>query len=130
MLLDTTFLIDLMVGDSKAIAKAQKLEVEGIPRAIGAPTVFELWSGIAQSDKPEDEKKRIQEIVVSITQLPLDTRSAIMGGTIYGELATKGETIDPEDAMLGGIAKANNETILTRNVKHFGKIEDLVLETY
>ncbi len=53
-----------------------------------------------------------------------------MGGSIYGELLAKGETIDPEDAMLAGIAKSHHEKVLTRNVKHFSRIEGLTIETY
>jgi tRNA(fMet)-specific endonuclease VapC len=130
MLLDTTFLIDLMVGDQKAVAKARELEKEGIPIALGTPSVFELWSGISQSRKPEDQKRKIKELLTAFIQYHLDTESAVVGGSVYGALAARGETIDPEDAMLAGIAKVHHEKILTRNVKHFSKIEESIVETY
>lgn len=38
--------------------------------------------------------------------------------------------IDPEDAMIAGIALINNETVLTKNVEHFSRIRDLKIETY
>jgi len=38
--------------------------------------------------------------------------------------------IDPEDAMLAGIAIQNNEPLLTRNRKDFIGIPELKLETY
>lgn len=38
--------------------------------------------------------------------------------------------IDPEDAMIAGIALINDESVLTRNVEHFSRIRDLKIETY
>lgn len=38
--------------------------------------------------------------------------------------------IDPEDAMIAGIALLSNETILTKNVEHFSRIRNLKIETY
>jgi predicted nucleic acid-binding protein len=38
--------------------------------------------------------------------------------------------IDPEDAMLAGIAIQDNEHLLTRNRKDFAGIPELQLETY
>ncbi len=38
--------------------------------------------------------------------------------------------IDPEDAMIAGIALINNESVLTKNVEHFSRIRDLKIETY
>jgi predicted nucleic acid-binding protein len=38
--------------------------------------------------------------------------------------------MDPEDAMIAGIAKSNNKKILTRNLKHFQGIENVTTESY
>lgn len=38
--------------------------------------------------------------------------------------------IDPEDAMIAGIALINDESVLTKNVEHFSRIRDLKIETY
>lgn len=38
--------------------------------------------------------------------------------------------INIEDIMLAGIALTHNESIITRNIKHFSKIEGLKIETY
>jgi predicted nucleic acid-binding protein len=42
----------------------------------------------------------------------------------------EGAKIDPEGAMLAGIAIKNNEPILTRNRKDFVGISDMKLEYY
>lgn len=45
-------------------------------------------------------------------------------------IENEGEIIDIEDIMIGAIAKRNNETIITRNKKHFEKIPGLKIASY
>jgi len=62
--------------------------------------------------------------------LPLNEESAIIAGEIGAQLVIQGETIDAVDIMIGAIAKHNNETLITRNKKHFEKIPGLKIESY
>ena len=130
MIADTSFIIDIMAKDAAAVRKAQALEDAGTTIIVGTPTVFELFVGVARSGKPEEEKSRIITILSSISQLSMDSPSASAGGLIYGEKMKAGRTIDPEDAMIAGIAKVNAEKILTKNIKHFSDIEGVTLENY
>ncbi len=91
---------------------------------------LELFAGVAQSRKPEEEKSKIITTLSSISQLSLDSPSASAGGLIYGEKMRTGRTIDPEDAMIAGIAKVNAEKVLTRNTKHFSDIDGVNVENY
>ena len=113
-----------------AIRKARALEDIGLSIVIATPTVFELFAGVALSRKPEEEKSKIITTLLSISQLSMDSPSASAGGLIYGEKMRTGRTIDPEDAMIAGIAKVNTEKILTRNTKHFSDIEGVIIENY
>ena len=119
-----------MAKDPAAIRKARALEDIGLSIVIGTPTVFELFAGVALSRKPEEEKSKIITTLLSISQLSMDSPSASAGGLIYGEKMRTGRTIDPEDAMIAGIAKVNTEKILTRNTKHFSDIERVIIENY
>jgi tRNA(fMet)-specific endonuclease VapC len=130
LIADTSFIIDIMAKDPSAIRKAQALEETGLSIVIGTPTLFELFAGVAQSRKPEEEKSKIITTLSSISQLSLDSPSARAGGLIYGEKMRTGRTIDPEDAMIAGIAKVNAEKVLTRNTKHFSDIEGVNVENY
>jgi tRNA(fMet)-specific endonuclease VapC len=130
LIADTSFIIDIMAKDPAAIRKARALEETGVNIVIGTPTVFELFAGVAQSRKPEEEKSKIITTLSSISQLSLDSPSASAGGLIFGEKMNAGRTIDPEDAMIAGIAKVNAEKVLTRNTKHFSDIEGVIVENY
>lgn len=130
MLGDTTFLIDLMLKDEGAVNKTESLLRDSVPILVGTPTVFELYIGVGLSRKSEEEKDKVLATLRSLTQLSLDTNSAILAGLIYAQKSSEGFTIDPEDAMLAGIAVENQQPILTRNKRHFSGIPDLKVETY
>jgi predicted nucleic acid-binding protein len=130
LLADTSFLIDLMVGDKAAVEKAREIEAKGTPLIVSAPTVFELYVGIFLSRKAEEGKARVMVVLESLPFLPLDVESSKAGSRIYGEKKRMGSTVDPEDAMVAGIARVHGEKVLTRNLKHFQGIEGVNVESY
>ncbi|MFH2109773.1 MAG: type II toxin-antitoxin system VapC family toxin [Candidatus Bathyarchaeota archaeon] len=130
MLADTSFIIDLMLGDEAALQKAREIEAGNKPLMVSAPTVFELYVGLSLSRKPEEEKRKILEVLRSLPFLPLDYESSQAGGLIYGDKQRSGSRVDPEDAMVAGIAKVNGKKLLTRNLKHFQGIEGVLVEPY
>lgn len=129
MILDTSFIIDLLKGSRSAVDKATELENSGKPMLATTISVFEIWQG-ADDIKNEGKKRRILDMMSSFGMLVLDFDSATEGGEIHGKLAKKGILIEPEDSMIAGIAKAHGETLLTKNTKHFSRIEGLRIETY
>jgi tRNA(fMet)-specific endonuclease VapC len=130
LIADTSFLIDIMMKDPAALDKARDVEKSGSTVSVGAPSIFELFAGVALTRRSDEEKSKIMSTVASLPQLPLDFQSARAGGRIYGRKAKAGSKIDPEDAMLAGIAHIRGEPIITRNVKHFTDIEGVKVETY
>ncbi|MHA1930205.1 MAG: type II toxin-antitoxin system VapC family toxin [Candidatus Thorarchaeota archaeon] len=130
MILDTSFVIDLLRGNKRALKRIKELEAESISTNISAPSVFELFVGISLTKKPSIEKKKILDVLLSWGTLALDSECAAIAGKIHGQLISEGQMIDPEDSMIAGIAIKNNESVLTRNTKHFDRIPDLVTEKY
>ena len=130
MIADTCFIIDIMRNNPEAIAKAQEIEKNNTPLLVTAPTVFELNVGLSLSSKPLEEKEKIQEVLDSLPFIPLDYTASIEAGRIYGDKRKQGETIDPQDAMIAGIARSVGEKILTRNIKHFSGIEKVSIDSY
>ena len=63
MIADTSFVVDIMAKDPAAIGKARQLEREDVTIAVGSPTVFELFAGVALSRKAEEEKSKIMTIL-------------------------------------------------------------------
>lgn len=129
MILDTSFIIDLMKNNGNALEKAKELERSSLPVRATAISVFELWQGL-EDIQNEKKREKIELFLSSMGLLSFDVYSAKKAGTLYAELERKGETIEPEDCMIAGIALFHDETILTRNKKHFEKIKNLKIKSY
>ena len=130
MLADTTFLIDIMKNDTSAVQKAKDLSDASVSILVGTPTIFELYVGVGLSLRSSEEREKVLSVLRSLPHLPLDAASASKAGIIYAQRIKEKTKIDPEDAMLAGIAIQNNEPLLTRNRKDFTGIPELKLETY
>lgn len=130
MILDTSFILDLMEEDKGAVARYVKLSENNEIVRVCAPTIFELWTGIACSSSPEAEKAKVSNALSQFDVIKFDGRCAEKAGEINGSLIRGGRRIDPEDTMIAGTALLENETVLTRNVKHFSRVLGLRVETY
>lgn len=129
MILDTTFVVDLIKGNSNAVSKLKQLEKENILYGITTPTIYELWSGLVSLEKTEKEIQNTTSLIKEQLIYLFDEQSAEEAGKIDGELIKKGQKIDPEDCMIAGIAITNNQKVLT-NDEHFNRIEGLKVEGY
>ena len=129
MILDTSFIIDLIKNRQNAIQKAQELEKTSTPIRTTTISVFELWQGLEDLQNKE-KRERIDHFLSSIGLLSFDLPSAKRAGIIFSELERKGEMIEAEDCMIAGIAQWHNEPILTRNKKHFERIKGIQIQDY
>ena len=129
MILETSFVVDFLKGDEDAVSKMQSLIDQNILYEITTPTIFELWGGLVNLEKPEKELQRITSLLEGIIIFPLDEESAKIAGNVDGQLVKRGLKIDTEDSMIAGIAIKNNKKVLTRD-KHFDRIEGLKIESY
>lgn len=129
MILETSFLIDLLRNEKNAVAKLRSLVDNDEVLGIASPTIFELWTGLYALGKTETEKNRISSTIKNLILYNLDDESARVSGKINGELIKKGIKIDPEDCMIAGIAIKNNKKVLTRD-GHFERMGGLKIEGY
>jgi len=131
MLLDTSFLIDLLRGNNpNALEKAKELDNKFERKSIASISIMELWRGAMQSHLQEIEKRDINNLLSSLLIHPFNENEAKKAGEVEAELKKSGKMIDLEDIMIAGIALVHNEIILTRNKKHFSKIKGINIESY
>ena len=132
ILLDTTFLIDLLKEREHAIEKAEELSSRD-SLATTYVNVYELLLGIYSLSRIDHNKKlRDAELLLDrLHVLKLDMQSAIGSAKIGGNLALTGSIIGDTDNMIAGIALANNiNTVVTRDKEHFRRIKGLKVESY
>lgn len=129
MILDTTAIIDLLRDDLDLVEKIKMLNKERTSLFFTSVSVFEIWQG-SEDIKDKDKLEKIHVLLDSLGSHDLDIPSSKVAGSIHAELRKKGQIIDSEDSMIAGIAESNGEVILTRNVKHFSRIQGIRIETY
>ena len=120
ILVDTDVLIDYLNDRSPmaervaALIKADALQTTSI-------NCFELLSG-AHAGKRGD---RTREFVDNVPVLYLDLPSAKKAAQIRQALERVGAAIEMADSLIAGIALENDLDLLTRNRRHFERIEGL-----
>lgn len=130
MILDTTVLVDLLRGDERTRARVEALEARGEILWIPTPAVFEVWEGTERAERSAEARRRVSEFLEGYTVLPFESNHAARAGVMSGILARRGEMVDPVDAQIAGMALVEGRPVLTRNVKHFRRVEGLRVETY
>ena len=131
MILDTSYLIDLLRGKNEnVIKKANELDNRFTIKSISSVSVMELWRGALQNLDSAAEKKKVNELINSLNILSFTSEVAKKAGEIEAELIKNGNMVDLEDIMIAATAMTRNEKVLTRNIQHFSRISGLALESY
>ena len=126
MLLDTTFLIDLLDQlDAAENALAGLIEGE-TPVAVSPLTVYETGIGLRES-----EYARFDEILASMVVLPLGHTESRRALSIQRTLGDRGEPIGDIDSLIAATAvESADPQVLTRNTDEFARVDELEVETY
>jgi len=129
VILDTGFLIDLLAGDPDAEVVADELDESG-RAAVSVITVMELYEGIHLAERTDQEHRRVVELLDGINSRPVTGDVATTAGEVSAVLSQRGLPIGVEDVLIGSTALVANEPVVTRNVRHFERIDGLDVREY
>ena len=127
--LETTFLVDMLRNEASAVDKVEAFLRTGETITVAAPTVVELLSN-AYRNRHVAERQAIERFCREVTILPLDGEAARQAARIDAQLIEEGNVIDFADVLIAGIALLHDETLVTRNDKHFRRIPNLNVMRY
>ncbi len=132
---DTSFLLDLARGPGSRIGGKARARLRGLraaddPLATTRFNVAELLVGVARSRDPDAERRKIENLLRPFTILEFHAGSAEAFGRIVGHLQATGIPIGDMDALIGAVALKAGHAVVTRNVRHFGRIPGLQVITY
>ncbi len=85
-----------------------------------------MFKGAFRSNQ-KDATEKLLGLLTNFKILDFNFQASEKAGKIFEELRVKGKTTDPLDLMIASIVLTNNETLLTRNLKHFKNIPDFEL---
>lgn len=75
--------------------------------------------------------ERVREVVRRAQIiLPFDEAAAEVYGTLRAQLERQGKRLDEPDLRIASIALAHDLTLVTGNVRHFGRVPDLRVENW
>jgi tRNA(fMet)-specific endonuclease VapC len=126
-LLDTNVCIVYLKGRNEHLK--QKLEATSIQEIVVCSVVkAELCFGAMKSANPERNLALQQAFLEQFVSLPFDNFAATTFGVIRAQLETKGTPIGAYDLQIAAIALVNNLTLVTHNIREFGRVEGLQIE--
>jgi tRNA(fMet)-specific endonuclease VapC len=122
---DTDVLIDFLRGRGQA---AKRVALELTTRSFGttAITAFELRSGARTSN----QLKGIDTLLDAMTLLSFGPEEARVAADLRRQLESQGQAIGMADYMIAAVCIANDGVLLTRNRRHFERVEGLKLSTF
>ena len=129
MILDSTFLVDVLRGRGDVAELIEELDASGTP-FVSAVTTMELSEGIHLAEATERERTAVEELLTEVNELPFDRECAMRAGRISAELSSSGERIDVADVMIGATALVHGRPVVTGNADNFERIEELSVVSY
>lgn len=128
MLLDSTFINDLVRGRVDADRMLDELLDRGAPVALSSLTVFEV--GIGLRGEAEQYRQQFSAVIDGIETADLGVAETRRALSIQRDLYARGEPIGAVDVLIAGIAAERGENVLTRNVEEFERVDAIDVETY
>jgi tRNA(fMet)-specific endonuclease VapC len=126
-LLDSTWLVEYLRGDSKFIQAIRERLPDRL--AMSIITLAELYSGVSRSRDSAKADREVQRVVSQVAVLGIDDTIARIWGREDARLTLAGQKIGDVDLFIAATALAHGFTLCTQNRKHFERIEGLKIES-
>ena len=98
--------------------------------AMSAVTYHELYFGSLNSQRVEHNLLTLQALIERVPVIPWSINAAASAARVRLVLKRSGQPIGAWDTQIGGHALALNVTLVTNNLREFGRIEDLRVESW
>ena len=126
-LLDTNICIYYMKGLFDLDMQIEEVGNENC--FISEITLAELKFGVANSKNKEKNRSALSDFLEGVNIVPIYNALDLYADE-KARLRIEGKTVDDFDLLIGATAIINNMTLVTNNVKHFGRIENIVIEDW
>lgn len=101
--------------------------IHQIPRVVSVIVVKELVRGAASSARPLERRAQLDRLLADLATEDFTLNDAEVAGALSARLRQAGTPIGDIDTLIAGQALARGWTVVTRNVRHFGRVEGLPL---
>jgi tRNA(fMet)-specific endonuclease VapC len=123
-LLDTNTCIYIIKrSPEQVVGRFKRLRVGDV--GVSAITVCELQFGVSNSSQPERNQRALTEFLGPLEVLDFPAGASAVYGEIRTHLQRAGKPIGSYDLLLAAQALHGNLTLVTNNVREFGRVPDL-----
>lgn len=128
-LLDTNILIDI---SRRKLNAAYELLLNSDAGLFKVPAVVkaELLLGAEKSMQPEEERLKVESLLLPFEIVPFDETCAAQYAKIRTALEGKGQHIGDNDYLIAATALAHGAVLVTNNVDEFKRVPGLSLECW
>jgi len=122
-LIDTDWIIDHLNEVEKVKRKLEELAPEGL--ALSIVSLAEVYEGVFYSYDPEESEKALKEFLTGVSILGIEEEICKIFGKERGRLRKEGKIVGDFDLLIASTCLHHNLTLLSNNVRHFERIENL-----
>ena len=127
-LLDTNTCVYAIKRDPRVLRSLQEHSPDDF--GISAITVAELWFGAAKSSRPQQTRSSVDAFLKPFEVLPFAGEAAEEYAEIRLQLERVGRPIGERDLLIAATAKSRRLTVVTHNVREFGRVPGLNVEDW
>jgi tRNA(fMet)-specific endonuclease VapC len=127
ILLDTDICIELLRGNANVIEKRKGYDEKV---AISFMSVAELFYGAENSDNAGENTRLIEDFLLTIEVIHSDIDILIKFGELKAILGSAGNILADADIFIAATTLAKCNMLITGNINHFRRIEELRLEIW
>jgi len=121
MIIDSSYLFDLMAGDPAAFSKGAELVDDGEMQWLPTPVVAETYYGVATA-RSETTEQEVRNRLLGYPRIDVDEEIARKAGMLLAEAddTVGGEAgVGTNDAYIAAMAAILDDAVLTDNVDDF-----------
>lgn len=126
--LDTSELVAVLRASSPDCrAGYDQAALAGVDRRVSVIVVQELVRGAETSAYPPRRRRQLERLLTGLTVEDFRRADAEAAGELSARLRQRGSPIGDIDTLIAGQALVRGWTVVTRNVRHFGRVAGLPL---
>lgn len=127
-MLDTNLCIRII--RDKPGGSLRRFEAAAGKLAISAIAFHELHVGILRSYAPQRHRDELEAFLPGVTVLDFDDDAAVHAADIKASLLQRRNIIGPNDVLIAGHARSLGLTLITANLREFGRVDGLHCEDW
>ncbi|MFC5344980.1 PIN domain-containing protein [Brevundimonas staleyi] len=126
--LDTSIWIDLhRRRNADVLARFSEATLSSIPMVVSVMVLHELETGLAAAGSSERRRMQLDALLAQCSPIDFSADDSRTSGELRARLRDVGTPIGEIDTLIAGQALARGWTVVTRNVRHFGRVPGLSL---